>query len=183
MPYLVAAVVAVAAVTLLNLLLLLALLRRLRTGALETTATVTPGRGLLLGSAAAPFRARLLDGAELTDADLTGEPTLIGFFSPGCRACAEQTPHFLRRAASWPGGPGRVVAVIAGDGEEGARYAATFAEVARLVVDGQSGPVATAYGVSAFPAFGVLDPDGTVVAESVGMDHLPRPSSQQPVGA
>lgn len=186
MPYLVAAVVAVGVVSLLNLLLMLTLLRRLRAGTLEAGgASVTsfdPGRGLLVGSRAEPFRVRLLHGGELTDADLTGEPTLVGFFSPGCRACAEQTPHFLRRAAAWPGGPDRVLVVIADDSEEGADYAEKFAGVARLVADGAPGPVASAYGVSAFPAFGVLDPEGTVVAESVEVEHLPRPLTQ-PVGA
>ena len=187
MPYLIAAVIAVGAVSVLNLLLLLTLLRRLRAGTLDPGgATVTsfhPGRGLLLGSSAEPFRVRLRHGGELTEADLTGEPTLVGFLSPGCRACAEQTPHFLRRAASWPGGPDRVVVVVADDSEEGAEYAEKFAGVARLVLDGSPGPVASAYGVSAFPAFGVLDPDGVVVAESVEVEHLPRPLTQQPVGA
>lgn len=186
MPYLVAAVIAVGALSLLNLLLMLTLLRRLRAGTLGAGGAVTSfeaGRGLLMGSKPEPFRVRLLHGGELTEADLAGEPTLVGFFSPGCRACAEQTPHFLRRAAAWPGGPDRVLAVIADDSEEGAEYAEKFAGVARLVVDGAPGPVATAYGVTAFPAFGVLDPEGTVVAESVEVEHLPRPLTQQPVGA
>ena len=187
MPYLVAAVVAVGAVGVLNLLLLLTLLRRQRAGTLDLGApagAVRAGRGLLVGSAATgPFRVPTLHGGELTEADLTGEPTLVAFFSPGCHACAEQTPHFLRRAAAWPGGPDRVVVVVADDGEEAEEYAEKFAGVARLVVDGVDGPVATAYGVGAFPAFGVLGPDGTVVAESVDVEHLPKPRAQQPVGA
>lgn len=186
--YLTAAVIVVGALGLLNLLLLLAVLRRLRTTGVGNGGEHGPHdghdhgtgsgaealRGLRAGDRPEEFGVRMLHGGHLTHEDLVGQgPTLIGFFSPGCGACVAQAPVFARRAASWPGGPDRVVVVVADETEEGAEFAERFAGTARLVVDGLSGPVATAFGVTAFPSFGLLDDTATVTAESVRADGLP----------
>lgn len=191
MTYLSVAVAVVGALGLLNLLLLVAVLRRLRAnpaqgetahGGAAHGAHADPGEdefhGLRFGERPDHFGVRLLHGGHLTHEDVIGKgPTLIGFFSPGCGACVAQAPAFTRRAAAWPGGPDRVVVVVADDTEEGAEFAERFAGLARLVVDGTTGPVATAFGVTAFPSFGILDDDATVVAEAVRVDALPEAAS------
>ena len=175
MTYLVAAVAILGVVSLLNLLLVLAVLRRLRADVEDTgSAHVVTARGLLRGSRPGAFLVRTLDDGPLTQADLAGGgPTLIGFFSPGCGPCAEALPSFAARAANWPGGPERVLAVIADETEVGAEFAAPLTGLARVVVDGLDGPVATAFGVGAFPNFGILDGTAMVSAESNKVEALP----------
>ncbi len=175
MTYLVAAVALLGVLCLLNLLLMLGVLRRLRAGAEETGSIPTiKARGLLRGSRPGTFLVRTLDDGRITQADLAGDgPTLIGFFSPGCGPCAAELPAFAARAADWPGGPERVLAVIADDTEVGAEFAEPLAGLARVVVDGLDGPVATAFGVGAFPSFGILDGTAMVSAEANKVEALP----------
>jgi thiol-disulfide isomerase/thioredoxin len=176
--YLSAAIVLIGALCLLNLVLLLGLLRRLRRGdALDgrSFAGTMTAQGLTLGRKPAPFGVRTLEGQELTEAHLAGNPALVGFFSPGCKPCSEQAPKFAALAARWPGGSDRVFVVIADDSPAAAEYARQFEGIAQRVIDGVSGQVCTAYGVTAFPAFGLLDEDGAVAAEGTTVDSLPAP--------
>ncbi|MET0424955.1 MAG: redoxin domain-containing protein [Actinoplanes sp.] len=179
MIYLSAAVVLVGAIGLLNLVLIFGVLRRLR----ETPPAAPAsghhddggGSGLVVGRSAEPFTVRLLHGGDLTEADLTGAgQTLVGFFTPGCGPCKTQAPKFAERAAAWPGGPDRVLAVIIDDSMDGAEFGEQFTGLARIILDGMEGPVATSLGVTAFPAFGILDDTATVLAESTAVPSLPE---------
>ena len=181
MIYLSAAVVLVGAIGLLNLVLMIGVLRRLRDqppAAGQHPAAghhAESGSGLVVGRQAEPFTVRLLHGGDLTEAGLTGSgPTLIGFFTPGCGPCKAQAPKFAERAAAWPGGPDRVLAVVADDSIGGAEFGEQFAGLARIVVDGMEGPVATSFGVTAFPAFGILDDTATVRSEAPSVPPLPE---------
>jgi thiol-disulfide isomerase/thioredoxin len=175
MTYLFAAVTALAVVCLLNLVLVLGVLRRLRmTEDAAGGAHRGAFTGLRVGTRPEPFVVRSLDGGRLTEAEFAGAgPTLIGFFSPGCGPCTTQAPLFAARAAAWPGGPDRVLVVIVDDTEEAAAFAEPFVAVARVVVDGLPGAVATAFAVTAFPSFGVLDDAAMVRAEATRVDALP----------
>jgi len=108
--------------------------------------------------------------------DLLSGQTLVGAFTPGCGACAERLPDFLVRAEHFPGGRAHVLAVVAGEPAEAANYRDQLAGVARVVVEPASGPLATALDISGFPAFGLLDADGVVVASGWTPDHLPLDS-------
>jgi thiol-disulfide isomerase/thioredoxin len=182
MTYLSAAVILVGAIGLLNLALTLGVLRRLRDAPAATPAAghhAEAGSGLVVGRQAEPFTVRLLHGGELTEADLAGPgSTLVGFFTPGCGPCKAQVPKFAERAATWPGGPDRVLAVIADGSMDGAEFGEQFAGLARIVVDGVEGPVATSLGVTAFPSFGILDDSATVLSESAAVPALPALASR-----
>jgi thiol-disulfide isomerase/thioredoxin len=174
MIYLTAAVILVGAVGMMNLVLLLGILRRLRAAPpAAAEESHGGGSGLRLGWRPEPFAVSLLHGGRLTRSDLTGHgETLIGFFSPTCRPCRAQAPKFAARAAEWPGGPERVLVVVADDTVDGAEFTEQFAGLAKMVVDGLEGPVATAYGVTAFPAFGILDDTATVLTEATSVERL-----------
>ncbi|MEV4380147.1 TlpA disulfide reductase family protein [Streptosporangium sp. NPDC049644] len=175
MPYLVAAVVVLGVLCGLNLMLLLAVVRRLKEHARVLADRPGAGGARLpeAGSAVGHFDALSTDGEAVSRRAL--EPgTLVGFFSPGCGPCTENLPKFTAYAAALPGGRDRVLAVIAGaDDSEEMRVA--LARVSRVVVEAHGGPVAAAFGVSAFPTFCVLDGEGVITAAGFDLSALPKP--------
>jgi len=175
MPYLASAVVVVGALGLVNLLLTLAVIRRLRqhTELLSNRPAGPEGGVLAAGERPGDFDAVDTDGLPVT-AGPDG-PRLVGFFSPECEPCKAKLPDFAEQVAGYPGGPARVLAVVAGDGPGITDFAGALAPVARVVVEPSDGPLTTAFQVSAFPAWCVLDELGVVQHSGVGLDRLPIP--------
>ncbi|WP_433334617.1 TlpA family protein disulfide reductase [Spirillospora sp. CA-294931] len=174
MPFLIAAVVLVGAVCLVDLVLTLGTVRRLRahTALIEhllSKLTSSPKTMLDAGERVGAFSALSTDGELITRESLTqgAETALVGFFSPDCDACREKMPDFIRRAEDSPG----AIAVVVGQEAASKELVASFAlqRVARLVYErsGESA-MATAFGVKAFPAVGVVDETGVLQA---GDDH------------
>lgn len=176
MPYLVAAVVLASALGTLNLLLTLAVIRRLRehTELLARRGADADSGIIDAGQTPTDFAAVDTDGGVVRREDLGGN-ALIAFFSPGCRACAEALPRFVTQAAEFPGGRTQVLAVVSGDGPEVPEIADRLTSVARVVVDGIDGTLATAFQARAFPSWCLLDPTGTVVRSGSGWTELPAP--------
>ncbi|SEF94552.1 hypothetical protein SAMN05444920_1011082 [Nonomuraea solani] len=176
MVFLTVAVIVVGALCLLNLLLTFGVIRRLRahTERLEIlgaqgvrTSELIPVPGYEVPEVAAAT----VDGEPVSFA----ERTLVAFFAQGCSACEDKLPEFVSHAGAVPGGRDRVLAVVSG---EPGRMAATIdalAAVARVVTGPQADPVIAAFGVRAFPTFGVVE-GGTVRAIDNDLARLPEPS-------
>lgn len=169
MAYLIAAVVIIGALCALNLLLTYGVVRRLR----EHGELLAQGRQFAVpdlvagpGSTVGTFTAITVDGAELTAADLI-PGTLVGFFSPDCRACGEQLPTFLDVAAAHPGGQDRVLAVVIGAGEDAAEQVAALSSGARVVVAPPGAEIEKAFGVKGYPAFALLGERRVVAASGM----------------
>jgi peroxiredoxin len=124
------------------------------------------------GAHVGPFAAATTGGDPVEHADLRG-PTLVGFLSASCPACAESLPSFVARARAVPGGRERVLAVVVGDDEATGELRERLAPVARVVVEHTAGPVARAFGVDGFPAFALLA-DDRVVASHFALDRVPE---------
>lgn len=156
-----------AALCLLNLLLTVGVIRRLK----EHTELIQnmPGTGpppevmLPAGERVGEFAAETEDGVRVARGELTAE-TLVGVFSPGCGACAEQMPEFIERAGGNARGRDAVLAVVVGDREEYAAQIERLSAVARVVVENPGGEVSAALGVQGFPAFARLDASGRILA-------------------
>ncbi|WP_432746903.1 hypothetical protein H7827_20765 [Streptomyces sp. JH002] len=152
------------AVTALNLLLCYGIIRRLRAepahgpGPIPTDHTVT---GLRVGvPVALP----------------AGAPTLVGFFSPGCGACADLLPAFTKAAEAHPGGTGEVTAVVVeAVPDSGSRiYLDALAPVAEVLRVPPDSPWVTAFGVTGFPQVHALTEDGALRWSAVGPSDLER---------
>lgn len=169
MPYVIAALVLVGAVATLDLLLTLAVLRRLRRQSADLARysqvlPPLPDPGALVGKPLPRFEATSVDSVLVRGADTAGRAGLIGFFSVGCAPCHEEAPAFARLAAMEPGGRDTVLAVVTGDDPDDG-LVAELRGVATVLREGNFGPVASAFQVSAFPT--LLRHDGsTVVADS-----------------
>jgi thiol-disulfide isomerase/thioredoxin len=168
MPGLVAVVVLVGSLCLLNLVFTLGVVRRLREHSelLGRRPGMTPAgpSALTVGVRAGDYAATTTAG-ERVARNLLDSDTLVAFLTPGCAPCAERLPTLVRTAREWPAG--QTLVVVAGDPESAADYVEALAPVARVVREPRGGAVARAFGVQAFPQFGVVDRDG-VVRRSVG---------------
>ncbi|MEU6427174.1 hypothetical protein ABZ860_14890 [Microbispora sp. NPDC046973] len=175
MPYLVALVVLVGVFCLVNLILIVGVIRRLREHdeALAARSEQEQNRRAILseGEVAEPFETVSTDGG-LVSRDRFEQPTLVGFFSPGCTACHEALPGFLAMAERFPGGPEQVLAVIVDENGESGAQRASLEPVARVVVEKLGGPVTSALHVGAVPAFGLVGPGGTVMSSGLRLDQV-----------
>ncbi|HEU5353251.1 MAG TPA: hypothetical protein VFU65_02260 [Actinocrinis sp.] len=176
-PLLIALAVVVGAVSLLNLVLVLGVVRRLREHAdrISRLSPEPPNPMLAVAQQAEPFDAVTVEGEHVSRAALSGL-TLVGVFSPNCPACAERLPRFLELAGSYPGGRGRVLAVVVGERDEAGDQIAALSPVARVVLETMEGSITKALRIRGFPAFGVLDESGTVVSAGTNPDWLKLPA-------
>jgi len=133
---------------------------------------------LPVGSTAPAFSLRTPAGTSVRLADLRGRPVLLEFFATWCPHCAAEAPH-LRRLYAQTDAP--FVAVNA-DSEDAASVFAfhvwfglpfpalvdTGTHTVSWPASGPAGPVSSAYRVSSFPTFYVLDRRGRIVWRSAG---------------
>ncbi len=167
----------------LNLLLLFGVIRRLKEhdqalakipyGAMQAP----PAESMRApGSEVDEFSALSTDDVAVTKETLA-DRTLIGFFSASCAPCVESAPKFAAHAAGTPGGKGSVLAIVVADGDDDpSGLVGVLAGSARVVVEGYDGPVATAFGVTAFPTYAVVAA-GTITATAIEFTALPAPAA------
>lgn len=171
MGYLYALVAVLSAVSILNLLLTLGIIRRLRSRPMSRPVN-HPGV-LPVGAVAGNFAAWDLRDRPVSRDELSGH-TVVGFFSPGCPSCLERLPDFVAVSAAF--GPERSWAVVVGDAESAGEYLPSLEPVARVVLQNPDGPLISAFSVSAFPTFFVVDATGRVLAGGLTTDDLSVPT-------
>lgn len=172
MTFLTVAVTGAWVLGLVNLWLIVAMARKLHDHGQELARRghrPRPAVGLPPGTEVPEFMVTTVTGATVSAADLRGQRSVVGFFSPGCAPCHEQAPAFTAFARTLPGGA-RPLAVICGGGhgaadQNGADHLAReLADVAHVVREPSAGVAAAALAVSGFPSFILLDADGRVAA-------------------
>lgn len=139
--------------------LLAAVLRRLREHEVRLAALTVPEASVIAGA-----------GHPVGDLPVA-LPALVGFFSPSCSGCEERLPGFLGAASGHSGG---VLAVVVDDGGDRGPLASRLAEVAEVVVEAPSGPLAEEFAVTGFPAFALVDDDGRI--RWGGFELVPAPA-------
>ena len=180
--FLTALVVVVGIVCVLNLLLLFGVIRRLKEHD-QAIAKIPYGatQGAPADSMRAPgsevdeFTAVSTDDIAVTKEALIAE-TLVGFFSVSCAPCIESAPKFAAYAAGVPGGKDSVLAIVVADGDDDpSEFVGILGPGARVVVEGYDGPVAAAFGVTAFPTYAVVAA-GKITASALEFTTLPVPT-------
>lgn len=179
MLYLAAAVVLVGLLALLNLVLTFGVIRRLREHtAMLSSSSQMPALMRPVGEHAEEFVATTTEGDLVSRETLVGR-TLVAFLSSTCQPCRERMPEFIELAAGFDGGRDQVLAVVGstgGDDPTAREYAERLGAVARVVVEPERGPVATAFGVNGFPAFGVVGERGRIAVTSIELAELAVPA-------
>jgi thiol-disulfide isomerase/thioredoxin len=173
MAILAAAVIIVGGLCLADLLLTFGVIRRLRThsellaGYHSTESAIV---GLRTGAVPGPFSAVTTDGEEVK---LSSGLRLAAFFASSCSACPERVPAFLQYIRDNRLDKAAVLAVMTGHPDQPAGYLPRLAEVAQVCLEAEQGPVAEAFKVTGFPAFFVLDGDGSVLGSGFTPSVLP----------
>ena len=184
MPYLVTLVAVLVAATLLNLVLTIGVIRRLRDHTEQLAGMPgpdgfpagfePPARAMVpVGDRVADFTATSTEGETISREGLSGR-TLVAFLSPDCPGCLDQVPHLADYAAGFPGGREQVVTVLGGTEEDIEAMRARLAPVSRIVVEPWgAGAIAEAFDMKLWPAFGLVDDDGTVIVAEGAVRELP----------
>lgn len=179
MSYLAGAVAVVGLISAVNLVLMFALVRRVREHGQRLAKLPRyrpPLPRLPAGTKVSDFSTVSLDGETRSLADLVGARSLVGFFSPGCLACHEQLPEFLKYAKTIPGGPGQVLAVVTGAEKPAMEFAIGLDGTVPVVIENLQGPTATAFSVSGLPSFYLLDAEGRVESSGMAVETLAVPA-------
>ncbi|MFF5235381.1 TlpA family protein disulfide reductase [Dactylosporangium sp. NPDC000521] len=168
MDYLAVATVVALVSTAFNLLLTFGVIRKLREHDTRLAPPPVPDSGPPTGSTIAPLTATTVAGRQVSTVD-ADRATLVGFFTPGCKPCADSIPEFLdRHARTGVAAVAVVVTDVAGSG----LYAERLAEVDVLIEPG-GGSWATAFRVSSFPTLCLIDRGGVVLGSGNAFTDLP----------
>lgn len=148
-------------------LLLLVLARRVR-DVEERVAVFFPSTADGLPSVGTPVpdvSAASTDGKIVGRTELSGPNQILAFLTTECAVCREQV-WVLRGVATagWP----RPVVTIAGPPDDRQEMVNALKECTIVIEEITGGPVATAFGVSDFPAI-LLAEDGVITTASHGM--------------
>ena len=128
----------------------------------------------ITGDGALDFTAATVDGEQLDATTLSGEPTVVWFWTPWCPTCKREAPGVAEVAKALEGEVDFVG--VGGQGERAAMQ--TFVEQGGVGgfthVDDVDGQVWEHFGVVAQPAFAFVAADGTteVVPGSLDADAL-----------
>jgi peroxiredoxin len=180
MSYLPAFFAALGVLCLVNLVLTVALARQVRRhGAQLASGPQARGPATLMppGTKVPEFTAVTVSGEHRSLQGLGGSRSLVGLFSPGCPPCHAQKPAFAEFARTIPGGPAQVLAVITGEDEEAAKFAAELDGVASVVIESVGGTVAAAFSTPGRPSFFLIGADGRIEASATAVRMLDRVSA------
>jgi peroxiredoxin len=168
------ALAAVAVLCLLNLALLFAVTRKVRLLAerVDKMPVIGPAALLPVGAKAPEFTAVTTDGESRSLGDLTGSRSVVGFFSPNCEPCRIQLPEFIEFAKALPGGPRQALAVVTGQADAVAGFAADLDGTAAVVIAARQGPLTAAFSVRGMPAFYLIGGDGRIEARGMAVQAL-----------
>ena len=176
MPVLIAAVAVVGVLCLLDLLLTFGVIRRLRehTEMLTAAGDRASAVGLSAGELPGPFSAVATDGEPVSGA---AGLRVVAFFSSWCSICPERVPPFADYLSAHGVKQDAVLAVSVGSGGAPPPFLAELAAVAKICVEQEDGEIARAFKVTGFPAFFVLNDDGTVASSGYDPSTLPEPAT------
>jgi peroxiredoxin len=149
-------------------------------GAVGSAPQLTSGL-LQLGAQAPEFTLRTPTGAPVSLRALRGKAVLLEFFAAWCPHCAAEAPHLRQLYGRLPHSKVAFVA-IEGNSDDaptvfayhvyfGLPFPAVLDHGARTVTfpqHGPIGPLSSRYGVSEWPTFYVIDPQGRVSWRSAG---------------
>lgn len=174
------------ALTVLNLLMSFAIIRRLRD--LESRggghahhdgdlADDLPAAGTRIGAFSVPT----VDGDQLDEQALAGEPVLVAFLSATCGPCKDLLPALAARPDP---DRARTILFVSDDGDEAAKeFAESLRVHGRVALADSQGPVGTAFGgVEMFPIVLTVE-QGVITAADIRLSAPKARRSPEPVFA
>ncbi|HET9943333.1 MAG TPA: redoxin family protein [Terriglobia bacterium] len=129
------------------------------------------GRVDLTGKDAPSFRGVSLDGKVYSSEELKGKPVLLDFWASWCGPCIKSMPTMEKLYADYRSQGLVVLAIDVGEKRETVEKFLTTKPMSYPVIMGDEAGIPSAYGVTGFPTFVMIGPDGKVAAHQLGFNE------------
>lgn len=129
------------------------------------------GRTDLTGTVAPTFKAVSLDGKAFSLDSLKGKTVLLDFWASWCGPCIQSMPTTDKLAADYAA---QGLVVLGVDVDESRETVEKFLKTKSLgypVLMGSESGIPAAYGVTVFPTFVLIGPDGKIAAHQFGFNE------------
>lgn len=120
------------------------------------------------GSSSIDFTLPGLDGNSVTLSSLKGNVVVINFWATWCPPCKAEIPDFIEVYGSYSGGGVKFLGISSEDITLLAGFVENYGINYPVLID-ETGSVFKAYGVQAIPQTFIVNPEGELVFEQVGM--------------
>ena len=125
----------------------------------------------LTGKDAPSFRGVSLDGKAYSLEELKGKPVLLDFWASWCGPCIKSMPTLEKLHADYRAQGLVILGIDVGEKRETVEKFLQTKSVSYPVIMGDEAGIPAAYGVSAFPTFVMIGPDGRVAAHQIGFNE------------
>jgi thiol-disulfide isomerase/thioredoxin len=129
----------------------------------------------LTGKDAPSFRGVSLDGKAYSLEELKGRPVLLDFWASWCGPCIRSMPTLEKLHTDYRTQGLVILGIDVGEKRETVEKFLMSRHVPYPVIMGDEAGIPAAYGVSAFPTFVMIAPDGKISAHQVGFNESTLP--------
>ena len=129
----------------------------------------------LTGKDAPSFRGVSLDGKAYNFEELKGRPVLLDFWASWCGPCIRSMPTLEKLHEQYRAQGLVILGIDVGEKRETVEKFLTTRTIPYPVIMGDEAGIPAAYGVSAFPTFVMIGPDGRVAAHQIGFNESALP--------
>jgi|SRR5688572_20413200 len=124
----------------------------------------------LTGKDAPSFRAVSLDGKTYNLEELKGKPVLLDFWASWCGPCIRSMPALERLHSDYRAQGLVILGIDVGEKRETVEKFLQTKTMSYPVIMGDEAGIPAAYGISVFPTFVMIGPDGKVAATQFGQN-------------
>jgi thiol-disulfide isomerase/thioredoxin/outer membrane lipoprotein-sorting protein len=130
----------------------------------------------LTGKDAPSFRGVSLDGKAYSLEELKGRPVLLDFWASWCGPCIRSMPTLEKLHHDYRAQGLVVLGIDVGEKREVVEKFLTTKPVPYPVIMGDEAGIPAAYGVSAYPTFVMIAPDGKISSHLIGFNESTLPN-------
>jgi thiol-disulfide isomerase/thioredoxin/outer membrane lipoprotein-sorting protein len=125
----------------------------------------------LTGKDAPPFRGVSLDGKAYSLDALKGKPVLLDFWASWCGPCIRSMPTLEKLHRDYAAKGLVVLGIDVGESRETVEKFLKTRNIPYPVIMGDEAGIPSAYGVTVFPTFVMIAPDGRIVSHQFGLNE------------
>jgi thiol-disulfide isomerase/thioredoxin/outer membrane lipoprotein-sorting protein len=125
----------------------------------------------LTGKDAPPFRGVSLDGKAYSLDALKGKPVLLDFWASWCGPCIRSMPTLEKLHRDYAAKGLVVLGIDVGESRETVEKFLKTRTIPYPVIMGDEAGIPSAYGVTVFPTFVMIAPDGRIVSHQFGLNE------------
>jgi len=129
----------------------------------------------LTGKDAPLFRGVSLDGKTYSLAELKGKPVLLDFWASWCGPCIRSMPTLEKIHADYREQGLVVLGIDVGEKRETVEKFLTTKPIPYPIIMGDEAGIPSAYGITVFPTFVMIGPDGKVATTQFGLNESTLP--------